>query len=64
MEAVKRVGQIANRSKASIWLCFMTVIPACTMMSPTFASLIAVFVMIVLIFLVRFVARLEGRAED
>lgn len=47
----------------SIWLCFLAIIPAATMMHPTFASLIAVVILTMMVFAVRFVAHWEGRAD-
>lgn len=50
------------RSKASVWLSFAVLLPAATMMHPTGASLLALGIIMALVFLMRFVAHLEGRA--
>lgn len=45
----------------SIWLCFLTALPAATMMQPTFASLIAIAMVLGFSFVLRYVAHREGR---
>jgi hypothetical protein len=44
------------------WLCFAAVVPAAVMMRPSFASLIAVAVLIACVVTLRLVARAEGAA--
>lgn len=51
------------RNNASIWIAFGTVIPAATMMHPTFASLVAILFVLGGVFTVRFVAHLEARGD-
>jgi hypothetical protein len=48
-------------NKASIWICFMVLILAATMMHPTGASVITILMMAGLLLLLRFVAHIEGR---
>ena len=46
---------------ASIWLCFLTSLPAATMMHPTFASLVAICFGLAGTFAIRAVSHREGR---
>jgi MFS-type transporter involved in bile tolerance (Atg22 family) len=57
-----KFGHYALANKLSVWLGMGTIVPASTMMHPTFASLIAIIVFAVGIFVLRFVAHCEGRA--
>ena len=51
------------QNKASVWLCFMVLIVASTMMHPTGASLIAIGIIAGLLFLLRWIAHIEGAAD-
>ncbi len=48
---------------ASVWLCFVTTLPAATMMHPTFASLIAICFVLGGAFAIRAAARWEAKGE-
>ncbi len=48
------------RNNVSVWLCFMVMIVAATMMHPSFASLLSIGVIAVLLIILRWVAHIEG----
>lgn len=58
---VKDNRPLAVRSKASAWVALVIFVVAATMMHPTFASLIAEALIGVLLFLMRWLAHIEGR---
>lgn len=60
-EPMKPLHNFAVRNRVSIWLCFCALIVSATMMHPTFASLIAIFILGFLVFAIRTVAHIEGR---
>lgn len=51
------------RNRASIWLCFMVMIVASTMMTPHFGSLLAIGIIAILVFTLRTIAHIEGHAS-
>lgn len=53
---------LPRANHTSTWLMVGVLLPAATMMHPTFASLIAIGVIIVLLFALRWVAHMEGYA--
>lgn len=56
-------GEWALRNKLTLWLSFMTVIPVATVMPhASFASLAAITGTMGMMFVMRFIAHLEGRA--
>lgn len=63
-ETIHPLHNFAVRNRVSIWLCFCTLIVAATMMHPTFASLIAIFILGFLVFAIRTVAHIEGRYHE
>ena len=58
-----RLGRMGVRSRASLWLALTILVVAATMMHPTFASLLAIALIAVLLLALRWAARLEGRAS-
>lgn len=48
-------------NRASIWIAFMVLILAATMMHPTGASVVTILLMAALLAVMRWVAHLEGR---
>ena len=55
--------QFIVQNRASIWLSFIVLVIAATMMHPTFASLIAIGLIAVALAVLRWVAHVEGRAD-
>lgn len=53
----------AVQNKASLWICFMVLIVAATMMHPSFASLIAIVIIAALLALLRWTAHVEGARQ-
>lgn len=49
------------RNRASIWLCFVVLIISATMMHPGFASMVSLLVECGVLFLLRYIAHIEGR---
>jgi hypothetical protein len=57
------MGKFAVKNHLSIWLSFAALLPAATMMQPTFASLVALLLIGLLVFLMRAVAHVEGGVQ-
>jgi len=63
MEMSRGTRLFVVRNRASIWLCFAVMVVAATMMHPTFASLLAMCLIAILLALVRWTAHVEGRND-
>lgn len=57
------MGDFCVRNRVSVWLCFCSAIVTATMMHPSVASLIALFLNGVVLIAIRTVAHLEGRSS-
>jgi hypothetical protein len=53
--------QLMVENRASIWLAFVVLVLAATMMQPSFASLVTILLIAAFLFALRWAAHLEGR---
>jgi hypothetical protein len=60
---MKSIESFVVKNRGSVWLSFMVLIVAATMMHPTGASLIAICVIGGLLAILRWVAHIEGRHQ-